>query len=199
MSLYSQCSRAAREIIANPALIDSESYQGHEGIFTELDVILRASLSAGIYTEEEMVACQREASQVMNYRFGKGHVVRFGPVQVPDVDSPDYVRVVGKIVYAPAEGAQALRTPNGTFLPLTCAQDNLGRAGRRAGTARDDLQPWADQPLLVGSSGSLTPDQLEILQLKAAVAALKQENTQLMASIESLRGHAVGRGSQRAA
>lgn len=134
-SIYKQCSEAASKLIADPP-------EAHNGVFTEIDVVQRASKPE--WSQSDYKEAHRQANQVLGTRYRERKLCRFGPVVLPD-GVQDYGRIASKIVYANAEeGPQAWETPNGTFQRLMIEGDDIGRQGRRFGTERTDLVAWGE-------------------------------------------------------
>lgn len=187
-SIYVQCADAARRLLDNPDL-RIVTTDAPEGIFTELDVIFLASRE-GDYNPEMMKVAQREASQVMGTLFRSGQAVKFGPVQVPGLDQPDYMRVASKLVFAHPEGPKAIKTPNGTFSRLGVDEDLIVRQGRRPGANRNDLESWEDQDILHRRSGEpTTAQEREIARLQAELAAATHRYEEAEAELHRLREH----------
>lgn len=134
-SIYKQCSEAASKLIEDPPKV-------HGGVFTEIDVVQRASKPE--WSQDDYKEAHRQANQVLGTRYRERKLCRFGPVELPD-GNKDYGRIASKIVYANADnGPEAWETPNGTFQRLMIEGDDIGRQGRRFGTDRTDLVAWGD-------------------------------------------------------
>lgn len=176
-SMYRSCSAAARKILENPDLVNAEDYGGLVGVLTEIDLIVLAMREDG-WGREDMSAAGHEANQVMGHLFYKtAAVVRFGPVNHPDLDDPDYLRADGKIIYARADGPHqvtSIKTPNGTFHRLLAENDPITRQGRRPGTNRTDLESWADQNIFE-SAKTPTAEETEAERLRARIGQLERE------------------------
>lgn len=137
-SIYKQCSEAASKLIEAPP-------EAHGGVFTEIDVVQRASKPE--WSKDDYKEAHRQANQVLGTRYRERKLCRFGPVELPD-GVKDYGRIASKIVYANAEGGpQEWETPNGTFPRLMIEGDDIGRQGRRFGTERTDLVAWGKAPV----------------------------------------------------
>lgn len=181
MSIYKQCAEAAREILDNPALTSKQ----HRGLFTELDVIALASRTAGGYTEDALKVAGIEANNVMGSLFRRRECARYGPVDLPDYATQDYVRIATKIAYAhPTDGPAMIETPNGRFRRVMVHDTNL-RVGRFKGGNRDDLRPW-DKPegkphLRIIKEEDLSPEQ-ELRALGQMVAELTSRVEELEAA-----------------
>lgn len=177
MSFYTDMSAAARFLIAHPEHLSPADYEGVAGILTEIDVMLLASKTKpGGYSQEDMSMVGREASQVMGHFFRQGFVFRYGPVQLPELDYPDYLRHDGKIIYAGPDGPQKILTPNGAFPRFDGDHDPITRVGRRLGTSRTDLLLWGPQDIFgADSPGQLSSEESEIIRLKGRVASLEAE------------------------
>jgi len=132
MSIYKQCSKAASKLTEDPS-------KAHGGVFTEIDVVQRASKPE--WSQEDYKEAHRQANQVLGTRYRERKVCRFGPVTLPDGNN-DYGRIASKIVYAAADGPESWETPNGSFLRMMIEGDEIGRQGRRFGTERTDLVGW---------------------------------------------------------
>jgi hypothetical protein len=127
MSVYKRCSQAVRELA-----------QGSD-LFTELDVIDRASENS--WTEEEYRKAMTQANQIAYAYYRSGRLTRFGPVEYNG--EQDYVRRASKIVYAGLKtGPTCIESPNGQFPRLMVFNDEIASVGRRSGTNRDDLRAW---------------------------------------------------------
>jgi hypothetical protein len=144
MSIYEQCSQAARDLAEDSSLTENSP---HPSFFTDLDVVLLASQRAGGFTPDQQKVAMNDANNVLKVMYGKGQVARYGPVRIhAGVKKLDYSRIVHA---NPTDGPKEFKTPNGTFKRLLVWRDhNRGAAGRRFGTNRDDRQPWEDQPEL---------------------------------------------------
>lgn len=165
-SAYVACLEAANLLLDDPSA--RPITDGPEGIFTELDVIMLAARRATTgFTSKQRVDWMndagRDASQAMGLLWRTSRAVRYGPVHVPDVERPDYMRVASKIAYAHPDGPRRIVTPNGTFPKIFVKDDPAKGPGRRHGADRDDLTPWSDQHGAPAGS------------LKAANARLKAE------------------------
>lgn len=133
MSIYKQCSEAALQLMINPP-------EAHGGVFTEIDVVQRASRPE--WSREDYKEAHRQANQVLGTRYRERKLCRFGPVELPD-GNKDYGRIASRIVYANAQdGPREWETPNGVFRRLMVENDKIGRQGRRFGTERTDLVDW---------------------------------------------------------
>lgn len=179
MSIYTRCMEAAEALLEDPSLAGGDP----PGLFTELDVITHASASDGPWTNERYRFAMREVNQVMGLLFREGRAVRFGPVQIPDVPEPDYLRIASKIVYAHPRGPERVETPNGTFerLIATNGKDPLAKQGRRLGTNRDDLQPWDQQDIKTARKTQRRPSNVQaanrrIRELEAEVNRLRSNS-----------------------
>lgn len=136
-SLYRQCSAAVDLLAEKPP-------KQHGGVFTEIDVVSKAAARHD-WSQGDYQQGLHDANAVCGTQYRNRKLCRFGPVKLAD-GTLDYARVAGKIVYADAEtGPEAWETPNGEFPKLMIEDDELKRQGRRAGTERNDAQPWEDQ------------------------------------------------------
>lgn len=190
MSVYTNCADAARELMADP---DRRVVSQHapEGIFTDLDVIMLAARDEPWrgHTAQNawMKKASREASQVMTYLFQRGEVVRFGPVVIPGLGDPDYVRITTRVAYASIDGPSEIQTPNGTFARVTLTND-FGRPGRRLGHNRDDLELWERQEIAGYRGLPGTPIERKVASLEAENEALRQRVHTLEQENQRLRG-----------
>lgn len=186
MSMYTDCGRAARQLIDDPSLVDPTQYAGISGVFNELDVITITARDCGPFSDKDFVKAYHEASQVMRDLFNGEHTVRFGPVVIPGVDEPDYLRVDSKILYSAPDRHKTLKTPNGVFPQMFTTDDTIKRAGRRAGTNRNDLESW---DLLAVRETPSTAEQREIIRLRAELSAALQKLEAAEAENHRLREH----------
>src|SRR5437868_4639341 len=126
MSVYTECSAAARELVAS----------GEP--FTEIDVAHAAALAD--WTEDDWREAGRHAPQILSAFWRRAKIVRFGPV-VRGGDRPDYVRKdEGFLVVAGVDAWQngrVLSTPNGNFTAIRYGHDPLRRDGRPPARSRD--------------------------------------------------------------
>lgn len=174
-SLYRQCAAALERLI--------DRYP--EAVFTEIDVETEAADPKSWKTEDYQNALH-DANAICGTQYRHRKLCRFGPVITAD-GSPDYARIAGRIVYADATmGPTHWETPNGRIPRLMVQDDEIGRQGRRAGTNRDDAEPWEDQPITVrpkripkrkASNGSVSKTDLikQVATLKKKVIALEEE------------------------
>lgn len=165
-SIYAECMDAARRLLDGT---EQPSEYGVPGIFTRLDVIFAAARRAGGWQEAQMKIAQTEASNALGnlFRNKRGVViVRYGPVQIPGVEEPDYLRVDSEVIYAHPNGPESITTPNGTFPQIIPTDDPVTRQGRRLGTNRSDLKPWAEQDITGDADRVETSDRREIIRLR---------------------------------
>lgn len=176
-SIYKECREAARKLLSGDA--KPSSYGIDAPVFTELDVVIVAARQAGTWDEETFQKAQREASNAMGQFFRDAWAVRYGPVQVPGVNEPDYMRVASRILYAPLEGPATITTVNGTFASFTVDEDPITRQGRRLGANRDDTVPWDEQDILsLGNGGEETPEH-KIQRLERELRIARQRIAEL--------------------
>lgn len=186
-SVYISCVEASRALLDEPQL--RVVTDGPAGIFTELDVVLLAARSAcrGMnerQREEWMDQAPYHASQAMGMLWRTSRAARYGPVHLPEVNKPDYMRIASKIVYSHPNGPAAITTPNGRFPRIMVSNDPAKSPGRRYGTDRTDLEPWEDQPSVVtGQKQKSSSLQMENNRLRAENAALRAEIEQLRSQV----------------
>lgn len=157
MSIYTDCSKAARELLD----------EGEP--FTEIDVVRTAGTNG--WSSANFKAALRDANQVMGSLYRGHRVARYGPVNLPD-GTRDYVRMASKVVYVnPETGPKLYQTPNGDFPMLMSSDDNINSPGRRKNTNRNDLDKWASQDI---SSYEVTI--LEDLSLGGAPAPVRPQS-----------------------
>lgn len=138
-SVYKQCAAAIDRLVADPP-------KGHQGLFTEVDVISEAARKG--WKKADYDKAMHQANEVCGKRFRDRRLCRYGPVTVDSEDgAQDYARIAGKIVYAAIDGPEEWETPNGTFKKLMEDEDTISRQGRKPASNRNDAEPWDQQVL----------------------------------------------------
>lgn len=189
MSIYSECSKALRELMKDPP-------EDFGGVFTEIDVV-RLAGHAG-WSKDNYKEAVRHANNLMGAQYRARKLCRFGPVKLPN-GQLDHARIASKIVYASAEtGPKVWETPNGKFKRMMMENDPIQRAGRKIGTNRNDLASWDGQnlsmvstkatpvPVPVDTPADVTP-KVEthaeiVVRLRARIQELEDENERLRAA-----------------
>lgn len=184
ISIYRECSQAARRLLKNPALADS----GKPGVFTELDVISLAAKKG--WTQSDFRMAMRDANEVMGTLFRTSQVARFGPVIVPGQEDPDYVRIASKVAYADAAtGPKRIQTPNGTFNRVMVADDTIRRTGARGlASNRNDLVSWKQQDIHTVRAVT-NEENTRVTSLQANLKAAHRRIEKLDADNARLRAH----------
>lgn len=175
-------------LLADPSLAGSD----HEGIFTDLDVVLLASQGKN-WTENTRKMALREANQVMGLLFRTREACRFGPVDLSQlgIAEADYARVASRIACSnPVTGPAEIKTPNGTFARLMMEDDPITRQGRRLGTNRDDFRSWSSQSISTVKASSRptkTASDREIVRLQTDLDHANRKISELQTEVARLR------------
>jgi hypothetical protein len=136
MSIYTECSAAAREL-------------AREGdAFTELDVV-RVADPENQWNDADRSKAHLHAPMILRTMYTSNQLCRYGPVPAtaPHTGREDYARGEdGKIIYAHVEnGPYELLTPNGRLPSIYHHNDPISRPGRPPVSIRNDLEPWGPQ------------------------------------------------------
>lgn len=191
MSIYTLCGEAARMLLDDPELRPLTRFSN---VFTEEDVIALAAKRAGHWEDDDFKEAFKQASASVAALWRGQNACRYGPVDLPGLELPDYMRIGAKIAYGNPDGPELLQTPNGTFRRLMIFNDPLAdRQGRRLGTKRDDTSPWEEQEalqlVLRKAAIPATAAEREITRLRDELAALMARAEKAEAENHRLRKH----------
>lgn len=182
MSIQAECRAAMNRLAAQGV------------VFTEIDVANEARSNGWSSTHLERAL--KDAYNVLAGDYKKGKLVRYGPVNFKG--NQDYGRRATKIVYADARyGPEAWETPNGKFPRLYSRDDLLARAGRKAGTARDDTKPWSVQSP-VQQPQELKGPPIDPAPFMKKIQELESQNRKLAQELQEVRGTTNGNGHDEA-
>lgn len=174
MSIQAECREAVNSLAAAG------------GTFTEFDVANEASGQGRKgWTSKLFEQAVKNAYNVLQGDYKRGKLVRYGPVEFQG--NKDYVRRGTKIIYAhPENGPEQFETPNGSFARMHSEGDPLAKAGRKAGTNRDDTKPWGGQTVSTTKQKGPAIDHEPLLK---RIRELEKERDVLAAKLENGNGN----------